>query len=372
VKRVVLVTGHYLQSKRQAGFHWLADAYWRAGWEVIFLTSALSWLSWLQRNYRMAYPVLREANRLRWVQPGLGSYVWFTYWHPINLGVQPLNQLLSPLFARYGDLSLGEAEACVRDTDLIIFESKPGLLLYEQCKRLNPQARYVYRVSDDLRWLRSSHPVVVQAEERYAPQFDLISVPSAALLQRFGHLPQAVQHTHGIRKDLFARQYSNPYQDGWESQVVFVGTAYFDYNFLNIASASFPHWAFHIIGPIPHLPQCTNVFAYGELPFVETIPYLQHADIGLSTLHASAQASASFTDSLKIIQYTYCGLPIVVPEQLRSPRPNIFCYVPNDPASIQEALLAARHFDRRKVVTDDIRSWDEIAQELAGTRLTCA
>jgi 2-beta-glucuronyltransferase len=76
VKWVVLVTGHYLESKWKAGFHWLADAYWRAGWEVIFWTTAISWLSWLQRNYRMAYPVRCEAHRLRWVQPGLGSYVW--------------------------------------------------------------------------------------------------------------------------------------------------------------------------------------------------------------------------------------------------------------------------------------------------------
>ena len=41
-------------------------------------TTAISWFSWLQRNYRMAYPVLREANRLRWVRDALGSYVWFT------------------------------------------------------------------------------------------------------------------------------------------------------------------------------------------------------------------------------------------------------------------------------------------------------
>ena len=111
----------------------------------------------------------------------------------------------------------------------MIFESKPGLLLYEQCRRLNPRARYVYRVSDALRGLRSSHPVVVQAD---------------------------------------------------------------------------------------------------------------------------------------------CSLPIVVPEPLRSSRPNIFCYVPNDVVSIQEALRAARAFDRSKVVTDDILSWDKIAQALAGQELS--
>jgi 2-beta-glucuronyltransferase len=79
-----------------------------------------------------------------------------------------------------------------------------------------------------------------------------------------------------------------------------------------------------------------------------------------------APASASFTDSLKIIQYTYCGLPVVVPELLRSARPNTFCYTPGDRASIQQALLMARHFDRSKASTAGIRSWDEVAQELAG------
>jgi 2-beta-glucuronyltransferase len=365
MQRVVLVTGHYLESKRQAGFHWLADAYWRAGWEVLFLTTAISWFSWLQRNYRMAYPVLREANRLRQVRHGLMSYVWFTPWHPVNLRLHLLNRLLSPLFARYAELPLGEAEAYVRQADLLLFESKPGLLLYERCKRLNPHARYVYRVSDDLRLLRSSHPLVLQAEERYAPQFDLVSVPSAYLLQRFQHLPQAVLHHHGIRKDLFACVSANPYQGAWDVHVVFVGTAYFDYDFLSTASASFPHWAFHIIGPIPRLPKRPNVIAYGEMAFRDTIPFVQHADIGLCTLQMQAPASASFSDSLKIIQYAYCGLPVVLPELLRSARPNTFCYIPGNAASIRQALLAARHCDRSNTTMDGIHSWDEVAVALA-------
>jgi 2-beta-glucuronyltransferase len=365
MKRAMLVTGHYLESKRQAGFHWLADAYWRAGWEVLFFTSAISWFSWLQRNYRMAYPVRRQAHRLHWVRPGLGSYVWFTPWHPVNLRLHLLNRLLRPLFARYGDLPLGAAQACVRQADLIVFESKPGLLLYEQCKRLNSRARYVYRVSDDLRLLHSSHPVVLEAEERYAPQFDLISVPSASLLQRFRHLPQAILHYHGIRKDLFDRASPNPYHGAWEANLVFVGTSHFDYDFLHTASASFPRWAFHIIGPIPHLPRRENVLAYGEMPFLATVPYLQHADIGLG-IRTHTLATESLTDSLKIIQYTYCGLPIVVPVHLRSSRPNTFCYTPGDAESVRQALYSARSFDRRRVVKDGIRSWDEVAQELAG------
>ena len=365
MKRVVLVTGHYLQSQRKAGFHWLADAYWRAGWEVIFLTTAISWLSWLQRNYRMAYPILREANQVRWIQPRLGSYVWFTPWHPVNLRMPVLNRLLSPLFACYSHFPLGEAEVLVRQADLILFESKPGLLLYGRFRQLNPQARYVYRVSDDLRLLGSSHPVVLRAEERYAPQFDLISVPSKYLLQRFQHLPHAVLHYHGIRKDLFEHDYPNPYRGTWDTNLIFVGTSHFDYDFLEKASARFPHWAFHVIGPIPHLPRQANILAYGEMPFLDTVPYIKHADIGLS-VRTHDPATESLTDSLKIIQYTYCDLPIVVPTHLQSARLNTFCYIPGDAESIQQALLAARHFDRSRIVKDDIRSWDEVVRDLAG------
>jgi 2-beta-glucuronyltransferase len=272
------------------------------------------------------------------------------------VGNRILDWLTHGLFARYGALPLGAAEQHVRHADLLIFESKPGLLLFAQCKRLNPQARYVYRVSDDLRLLRSGHPVVLEAEARYAGQFDLVSVPSPALLQRFQHLPQAVLHRHGIRKDLFAQAGAN---------VVFVGTAYFDDDFLRRASESFPQWGFHIIGPIPHLPRRPNVVAYGEIPFVETVPFIKHADIGLHTLVYKPGAEA-FTDSLKVMQYTYCGLPIIAPEYLRSPRPNVLYYALGDTPSIRQALLAARSFDRRKVITDDIRSWDEIAAALAG------
>ncbi len=61
MKRVVLITGHYWNSKRKAGFHWLADAFLRQGWEVVFFTAPpapLSLLSVIRRDYRLDYPVL--------------------------------------------------------------------------------------------------------------------------------------------------------------------------------------------------------------------------------------------------------------------------------------------------------------------------
>ena len=84
---------------------------------------------------------------------------------------------------------------------------------------------------------------------------------------------------------------------------------------------------------------------------------------GLHTLAYSNGAEA-FTDSLKVMQYTYLGLPIVAPEFLRSDRPHLFCYQPEDPASIRTALDGALQYDRSQVPRRSVRSWEELAQAL--------
>ena len=366
MKQVVLVTGHYLQSDRRAGFHWLADAYHRAGWRVLFFTAAISRLSRLRGDYRFAYPVRQEARRVKWIDDRLASYVWYTPWHPANLRSMLLNRLARGLFSRYGDLPLGPAEPLVKAANLIIFESTPGLMLFDRFKRLNPDARYAYRVSDDLHVLRN-HPVVLAAEDSCTPKFDLISVPSEFLLRRFGRLPHAAVHHHGACREILDRDVPSPYGGTWRANAVFTGSAFFDRDFLRRASRLFGEWAFHIVGRVPRLPRRENVFAHGEMPFARLAAFLKHADIGLQTLEYR-EGAESFTDSVKVIQYTYCRLPVVAPGFLRSPRTNVFYYNPGGDESIRQAMEAARHFDRTTIDPAGCGSWDDLAAKLAGPR----
>ena len=143
MQRVLLITGHYLESRRRAGFHWLADAYHRLGWDVTFVTAALSWLSRLRQDYRFQYPVHTEANQIKRVNDRLHSFVWFTWWHPANLRNRFLNSIAAPWFRRYGQLPLGKLESRIHEADLIIFESTPALLLFDRFKQVNANARHV-------------------------------------------------------------------------------------------------------------------------------------------------------------------------------------------------------------------------------------
>jgi 2-beta-glucuronyltransferase len=362
MKRVILVTAHYLESRNKAGFHWLADAFWRGGWDVTFFTESLSWLSWLRRDYRFGYPVRAEANRLFQVRERLASFVWLTHWHPVNLRLGILNRLSKPWFATYGKLPLHGMEEPIAHADLFVFDSTHGLQLFERCKQLNPQARFVYRVSDDLPLTRN-HPVLLETETRILPRFDMVSVPSPHMLKRFSHLPHAVLHKHALRKDLFDAPHPSPYQ-GPGPHVVFVGRGYFDHDFVRRAARLFPDWRFHVIGRIADVPAAQNIIAYGERHFLDIIPYLQHADVGLQTLTYQPGAEC-FTDSLKMHQYTYCRLPIVAPRFLQNDRPHVFYYEPGDDISIRQALEAAVAFDRRLVPVEQVATWDDMITQLA-------
>jgi len=364
MRRVVLVSGHYLGSRRRAGFHWLADAFHRQGWQVTFVTVGFSWLSRLRADHRFDVGAHRSAGRLVELEPGLISYVWFTPYHPLNRLPEVANALLGPLFRGYDRLPLPNLERSVAEADLIIFESMSGLMLVDRFRAWNPAARLVYRVSDDLRLLRA-HPVVLEAERHALPAFDLISVPSEYILRQFGGRPNVALQYHGLATAPFDQVTDDPYDHARKGRAVFVGNAYLDTGFLEIAVRDHPDWEFHVIGALGRLPSRQNVIGHGELPFAETVPWLQHADVGLSTLRYRRGAE-SFTDSLKIIQYTYCRLPIVAPDFMTSSRTNVFTYRPGNADSIREALAAARTFDRSTVDRSTIGTWDDLARKLAG------
>jgi len=363
-RRAVLVSGHYYASKRKANFHFLADALAAQGWEVTFVTAQISPISRLRGDPRFEYPVEAEANRVVPVRRNLSSFVWMTPFHVFSLRSGLADRLSGPLFGLYSRLPLGGLERVVRSADLIVVESTGALLLVERFRRMNPGARLVYRVSDDTRNL-GQHPIIVEAEERILPLFDLISAPSRYTVQRFGHLPSVRFHPHGVDVSVFDAPHPSPYR-GDGPHLISVGHSFFDYDFVDAASQLFPAWTFHLVGKLEKRFERPNVRWYGEMPFAETIPFVQHADIGLAPYVYREGAETLADSSLKLTQYTWCRLPSVAPTFATRPdRPHVVGYVPGDRDSIRTALEAARAFDRTTVSRAGIRGWDELARIIA-------
>jgi 2-beta-glucuronyltransferase len=359
-RSVVLISGHYLGSKRRAGFHHLASAFWHLGWDVTFVTAPISHLSRLRGDYRFAYPVREEANRLVPVCERLTSFVLLTWTHPGNLGSDLANRLSAPWFARYAQAPLGPLEERLRVAALVVFESTAALLLVERVRALAPHARFVYRASDDLRLL-DVHPIIVEAEEQALPLFDLVSAPTEQIAEVLGRHGAVHVHPPGIDKAAFDCQTPSPY-DG-DPSAVFAGVShFFDYETLATAASVAPEVFFHVVGPPPR-PLRENVVFHPEKTFESVVPYLQHATFGLLFL---PRDDPRLGHGSKISQYSYCRLPIVAPSDLQVSRPNIVVFERGSASSLRDALLEAERTPHSPAFAEGVMSSEELALILAG------
>jgi 2-beta-glucuronyltransferase len=234
----------------------------------------------------------------------------------------------------------------------------------DRLKQINPTARFVYRVSDDLRILHVS-PLLIEAEKKWAPEFDLITAPSARTLDKFSHLPNTAVHPQGLVKELFDRPHKDPYSDHAAPNLISIGNMIYDLDFLDRASRLFPDWRFHVIGWLSKLPKQSNILFYGEKPFEEVIPFLKYADIGLSPYLDRPENAYLSQASHKMLQYTYCRLPIVAPHSVTDPsRPHIVGYTPGNNDSIRMALEKALSVDRNSIDRGSIPTWDAIVRDI--------
>ncbi|MEO8663943.1 MAG: glucuronosyltransferase [Ignavibacteria bacterium] len=362
--KAVLITSHFWNSKRKAGFHNIAESLVKKGYEILFLTGNASYIHHLKSDYRAGLIKRSKLNELEKINDNVNQFIRFTKLHPVNYRNKILNTLFLPSIKKYSDTleRFDDVNDFIKNSELFIFESFPGLLWFDHFKKLNNKAKFVYRVSDDMRQL-NKHPYVIEHEMKIAGQFDLISVPSGKIFDLFKVKGKVRLHHHGIRKDLFDNAVLNPYSDNGKFKFVFTGNAYLDRDFINIASGYFPNDEYHIIGPFKKTSSNNNVHYYGEMNYNETIPYIKFADCGLHTLEYSSGAE-SFSDSLKVIQYTYSLLPIIAPDFIKSARDNFIYYKPEDKQSIIESIEKAKHFNKSKIESDSILSWDELTDKI--------
>lgn len=363
-KCISFITGHHYRSLRRAGFHNLADAAQRLGYTVNFITVAFSLLSFLRRDHRTKIPeALKERNKIIEINSRLKTYTYFTPWHPVNMIAPFMNRISTPWMHRYGQGNLGNLLSLIQNTDIFIFESTPGLFLFKRFLQEAPHAATIYRVSDDIRVLRSTHPSMLTLEKDLTPLFDCISVPSAAMLDIFAGATNVKLHSHGIDKQSYDQCTVSPYPPGTRN-AIFIGTGHMDSMFLRHAAKGNPDCVIHVIGPVQADIEMPNVRFYGELLFNQTIPYVKFADVGLLNLNFRNNASKSFTDSLKTIQYSYCGLPIVAPSFLNLNRGGVFYYTPYDEPSAALALRQAINAGKTQYAAASAFSWEEIMQTM--------
>jgi 2-beta-glucuronyltransferase len=359
MKKVVFLSWHYYNSQRQAGFHFLANAFRDKGFHTVFISSAISLLTFLRKDAKI-YEKNFTKNVIKPMNfNGVESIINTSLFQPAVSRDSKILELLAKFFFRLTNASQKE----IRTANYVVFESLSSIMFFDKVKLINPEAKIIYRMSDDIEVLKAPK-VTVEYERSILSKFDLVSVPTKVMYDKFLALsPDNVKlHFHGIDKEIYNEVKKSPYTE--KINHIFVGNSHLDEEFINIASSLFQDHYFHIIGTFEQNIKKENVIYYGYTPFIETIPYVKFATTGLQIRSNDDGVAETLSDSLKVLQYSYCKLPTIAPSVIPAyHRENFFYYEYNDEDSIRECIEKALTFDKSKFIAN-VKSWDELAIEL--------
>lgn len=356
--KVVMVAGHAALAPRKVGFHFWSEYLCARGDEVYFITAGQSWLSMLKTGHSP------EKPHNQWVTLDERFYgmSWVPPFHPC-LNKPAFNNVLLPLFSLYPKFFPADELARIADADYIVVESGPGLALIPQLAKVCKNATIIYEVSDRLVTV-GAHPAIIRAEQAALEYFSLIRVPAMIMVNDFPRSKPVWYCPQGLHKEDFDRRYASPYAKS--KNVISVGDMLFDAGAIITMAEAYPEWTFHLFGRNATLNQSLpNVIEYGEKPIGELTPYIQHADIGLAPYRQAPNCEYLSQSSLKMIQYTYCQLPIVAPSFASAGRPHVLAYSSGDNASqVCDAFARAVAFDRNTINKAKVLSWAEMFESM--------
>ena len=330
-KNIVFVSAvHDFRMLRRGSIQSLASAMAKMGHAVTFVSVRFSLLSLIKGDSRKF--LWRKLNRPELVN-GVLCYLWFTVLHPFQLKSKFIESLLWPFYFLYKRSRNGFLDDSFRSA---VIESGHGILFAERARRLNSDAKIIYRASDKLSTIGASG--VLQAElEKNAKTFDWFCLLSADMADEFAWASEKTFCVPlGIDPEEYKNNGPNPYV--MPVNAISVGSMLFDPSVFQTAAVLFPAVQFHLIGCGAKFDAPENVKFYEEMAFKDTLRYIEYASIGIAPYRATQGAGYLATSSLKLKQYEYLGIPAACPTFAVGQSKNRFGYEPTDEASIGRAI----------------------------------
>lgn len=360
--KIVILTAHvFAEGGRKASVHFVAQEWAKSGHRVHFATVGLSLLSRWTRRSRFDTLPQEQKNGFIELQPRLFAGAHLPLLHAFSASRPFLQPAISLLFRLYAARLPRFMADTIADADLVVVEGGTPLAFLPLIHELNPKAKLLYFCRDLLSTVgASSHLLDIEAD--WIGRFDSICVPSqklGAMLPPGGRVhfvPQAIDRA------LFDAAEQSPYPEG-STNVVSIGDMLFDHDATRALAHAAPHVVFHLFGVNWQENVPANVRVYGERGFADIVPYVRHADIGLAAYRADGREDYLAESSLKLLQYSYCGLPIILPSSLPINRGNEIRYNREGETDWGGLINAAIDLKRTKDLRVSALTWREVATE---------
>lgn len=352
----LLLTALDYRTPRKANLHFIADELVQRG-KTRFFSLRYSHLSRYKGDPRCEIDA--HCNYIE-LYKGVECFLWKTMAHPFNTRKKSLRPLENMLFNGYRTFLHPVLRRWLQEADIIFFESGIAPVFFDTACRLNPLAKKIYIASDDLHTI-SVADYVHRCFEQAAPRMSALCLPSRALATTMPDSDNKFFVPHGLDHSILKRGDPCPYGPG--EHAVSVGSMLFDPDFFRIAAQAFPHIQFHIIGSgHEHEVYPDNVRVYAEMPFKDTLRYINHATFGIAPYRSADVPDYLADTSMKLMQYDFFGLPAVCPQSVVGAYRSRFGYQVGNATSIEAAIrtaLAAPH-----VPSMHYLSWAEVVDRL--------
>jgi 2-beta-glucuronyltransferase len=356
---VFLSAFHDYRTAKRASIQQVADGLVSAGYDVSFISTRFSRLSKITGDSRIF--LWDKANQVETVN-GIRCYLWRTMVHPFQSSNALLNAAMARLYPLYAEMPDRQFDAFIRDADYVVLESSVAAIFMRRIKRINPAIQIIYYATDRLDTV-GAHPFIRERLEADEALIHHVCLRSPKMLSDFqwakGKLYRA---EFGIEPNDFANIGSSPYPAG-KRTAVSVGSMLFDPTFFQLVAPQYPDVDFHVIGCGSTFDTPANVHVHAEMKFVNTLPYVKHATIGIAPYRWAPGVEYLAESSLKMAQYEYFALPAVCPTFAAGGVTSRFGYTPEDATSIgaatEAALAAAGSVTPRTFLT-----WKDVADRV--------
>jgi 2-beta-glucuronyltransferase len=353
---VLFITGHSFVEPQRVSIHMLAiAAAERVGTVRLFVAGAGP------ATLFKAKQIARQPKNAWAEWDGIAEYHAWQWTTPVDLRSPLRNALAGPFFASYGRDFPGPVLDAARAARLILLESGVANPYLSALDRHGLLGKTVYVAADDVRTIRG-HPLIRQGLEHHSHQVKgCLSFGAHGDAGDPYFAADKVQVVpKGIDLGAYAVDQPSPYDpDPALTHVVSVGNMLFSNAIVELASQC-PTARFHIIGAVGgDFPD--NVTLYGVLPFKQTIPFVQHADVGLLPYRWAANMAYLQKSSMKLAQFRAVGLPIVGPDYIGDPGADFCGFDPKSGDSFAAAIAAAKQQGRTppdaRTATDFRQNW---------------
>lgn len=364
--KIVVLTSHvFLPGFRKASVHFVSQNWAELGHDVTFVTVGHSWLSLFKQPARLKALASSQKNRFSTIEPGLRAGAYIPLLHAFSTRNALANRMIKPIFQLYGAYLPGFVRQAIAEAEVLVFESGTAITFFGLARRLNKQAKTLYFCRDLLSSIGTA-PFLQEAEQRLIGTFDSVCVPSRRLGQMLPPGGNVNVIAQGVETKLFDNATQSPYVPGTRNAVA-VGDMLFDQSSVAAMAAAAPEVTFHLFGIHWQGEAPANIQVHGERAFETIVAYIRHADIGLAPYRMSENEVYLAESSLKLLQYAYCRLPVILPDIIPATRGNEIIYSlsePNDWAAKFAEALAMPHSDH---FAKSIMTWKGIAAATLAT-----